>query len=293
MYYFSDLLYPFSIFIVIIFVYFFRKKKGHNDNIIYYLTLTFYFFLWFMPGILQIILSPLFALIIVYLIRYKITNKQKTLLRYTLLAHIVFFAFLMFKSINDEIRFDDVKNIRYQQVILKLKDIRDSQIAHRSVKGYFQNNWDSLVKFIERDSFTITQRKDSSVLDKEMTKRYGGVKTYKDIVIIDTLGFIGVKDSLFGFDNRYEQMFYVPNAKDSDTKFELNAGFLNQNGIDIPVFEAKVSKKVILYDQSINLILKENQVQSVDGVNGPSLKIGSMSEINTNGNWPKNYSKGN
>ena len=293
MYYFSDLLYPLLIFIVLISVYFFRKKRGKNDNIIYYLTIIFYSLLWFMPGILQIILSPIFVLIIVYFVRYKISNKQKNYLQYILLAHIVFFAFLMFKSINDEIRFDDVKNIRYQQVILKLKDIRDSQIAHRSVKGYFQNNWDSLIKFVETDSFTIIQRKDSSILDNEMTKRYGGVKTYKDIIIIDTLGFVGVKDSLFAFNDRYKQMFYVPYAEDSKTKFELNAGFINQNGIDIPVFEAKVSKKVILFDQSINLILKENQVQSVDGVNGPFLKIGSMDEINTNGNWPKNYSKGN
>ena len=67
--------------------------------------------------------------------------------------------------------------------------------------------------------------------------------------------------------------------------------FFDQNGIDIPVFEALVRKRVILHDQSLNLILKENQVQSVDGVNGPSLKIGSMDEVNTNGNWPKNYSK--
>tara|TARA_A100001011_G_scaffold400216_1_gene513255 strand:+ start:16141 stop:17022 length:882 start_codon:yes stop_codon:yes gene_type:complete len=293
MYYISDLLIPLLIFIILISIYFFRKKQGKNDNIIYYLTFIFYAFFWNMPAILQIILSPVFALIIVYFIRFKISTIQKNYLSYALLAHVVFFAFLMFTSINDEIRFDDVKNIRYQQVILKLKDIRDSQIAHRSVKGYFQNNWDSLVRFIETDSFTITQRKDSSILDKEMTKRYGGVKTYKDIIIIDTLGFIQVKDSLFGFDNRYEQMFYVPNAKDPKTKFELNAGFLNQNGIDIPVFEAKISKKVILHDQSINLVLKENQVQSVDGVNGRSLKIGSMNEVNTNGNWPKNYSKGN
>ena len=291
--YISDLLIPLLIFIFLISIYLFRKKQGKNDNIIYYLTFIFYAFFWNMPAILQIILSPVFALIIVYFIRFKISTIQKNYLSYALLAHVVFFAFLMFTSINDEIRFDDVKNIRYQQVILKLKDIRDSQIAHRSVKGYFQNNWDSLVKFIETDSFTITQRKDSSILDKEMTKRYGGVKTYKDIIIIDTLGFVLVKDSLFGFDNRYKQMFYVPNAKDPKTKFVLNAGFLNQNGIDIPVFEAKISKKVILYDQSINLILKENQVQSVDGVNGPSLKIGSMNEVNTNGNWPKNYSKGN
>ena len=124
-----------------------------------------------------------------------------------------------------------------------------------------------------------------------MTKRYGGVKTYKDIVIIDTLDHISIKDSLFGFDNRYLSMMYVPFSKDDQTKFELEAGFLNQNGIDIPVFEALVKKRVILYDQSLNLVLKENQVQSVDGVNGSSLRIGSMNEVNTNGNWPKNYSK--
>jgi hypothetical protein len=86
-------------------------------------------------------------------------------------------------------------------------------------------------------------------------------------------------------------MMFVPFSEDKDTKFDLNAGFLNQNGINIPVFEAKVKKRVILYDQAINLVLKENQVQSVDGVNGSFLKIGSMNEVNTNGNWPKNYSK--
>ena len=30
---------------------------------------------------------------------------------------------------------------------------------------------------------------------------------------------------------------------------------------------------------------------AVEGVNGPTLKVGSMEEINTNGNWPKNYSQ--
>ena len=33
------------------------------------------------------------------------------------------------------------------------------------------------------------------------------------------------------------------------------------------------------------------EVVSVEGVNGPTLKVGSMEEVNTNGNWPKNYSK--
>ena len=237
-------------------------------------------------------LSPFIAIGIVYYIKTRMQDKHRPYVLGSLWFLIVIFASLLFTSIYDEIKFDEVKNLRYQVTIKKLKDIRDTQLAHRSVKGEFQSNWDSLVKFVEIDSFIITQRRDSSVLDKELTKRYGGVKTYKDIVIIDTiLPYISVKDSLFGSDSRYKTMMYVPFSKNDNTKFELNAGFLDQNGIDIPVFEALVKKRVILYDQSLNLVLKENQVQSVDGVNGSSLKIGSMNEVNTNGNWPKNYSK--
>ncbi len=238
-------------------------------------------------------LSPFIAIGIVYYVKTRMQDKHRPYVLGSIWFLILVFASLLFTSIYDEIKFDEVKNARYQLVIKNLKDIRDTQLAHRTVKGVFQDNWDSLVKFVEIDSFTITQRRDSSVLDKEMTKRYGGVKTFKDIVIVDTLGFISVKDSLFGFDDRYLSMMYVPFSKDDQTRFQLKAGFLNQNGIDIPVFEAFVKKRVILYDQSLNLVLKENQVQSVDGVNGSSLKIGSMNEVNTNGNWPKNYSKDN
>ena len=238
-------------------------------------------------------LSPFIAIGIVYYVKTSMQDKHRPYILGSLWVLILVFASLLFKSIYNEIKFDEVKNARYQVVIKNLKDIRDTQLAHRTVKGVFQDNWDSLVKFVEIDSFTITQRRDSSVLDKEMTKRYGGVKTYKDIVIVDTLGLVSVKDSLFGFDDRYLRMMNVPFSKNDQTRFELKAGFLNQNGIDIPVFEAFVRKRVILHDQSLNLVLKENQVQSVDGVNGPTLKIGSMNEVNTNGNWPKNYSKDN
>ena len=238
-------------------------------------------------------LSPFIAIGIVYYVKTSMQDKHRPYILGSLWVLILVFASLLFKSIYNEIKFDEVKNARYQVVIKNLKDIRDTQLAHRTVKGVFQDNWDSLVKFVEIDSFTITQRRDSSVLDKEMTKRYGGVKTYKDIIIVDTLGLVSVKDSLFGFDDRYLRMMNVPFSKNDQTRFELKAGFLNQNGIDIPVFEAFVRKRVILHDQSLNLVLKENQVQSVDGVNGPTLKIGSMNEVNTNGNWPKNYSKDN
>lgn len=216
--------------------------------------------------------------------------------KYIVLISLWSFSALFFYKIVNEFwlgpkNFESVKEVRYQQVIKKLTDIRDSELAFRSVNGQFEDNWDSLVKFIELDSFTLTQRRDSSIIDKELTRRYGGVKTYKDIVIVDTLGFVSVKDSLFGADNRYLNMMYVPYAKEENTMFELRSGSIEQNDMDIPVFEAMVKKSIILYDQDVNLMLTENLVQGVNGVNGNTLKVGSMDEVNTNGNWPKNYKK--
>ena len=66
------------------------------------------------------------------------------------------------------------------------------ELAHRTVTGQFQGDWDNLVSFIENEQFTITQRRDSTVIDKELTRRYG-VDTTKDIVIIDTLRICSCK----------------------------------------------------------------------------------------------------
>ena len=80
-----------------------------------------------------------------------------------------------------------LKNKRYAEVIERLVDIRDAQLAHRQVTGEFAQDFDNLVKFIDTAQFTITQRRDTLVLDEELTKRYGGVETMKEITLIDTL----------------------------------------------------------------------------------------------------------
>ncbi|MBT8309493.1 MAG: hypothetical protein HKO72_10180, partial [Flavobacteriaceae bacterium] len=168
--------------------------------------------------------------------------------------------------------------------IKNLMDIRASQLAYRQVTGKFAGNWDSLVKFIDTAEFTITQRRDSSIVDEELTRRYGGVTTFKEITVIDTLGFESIKDSLFKGSDRYKTMMNLPVGKEG-AKFDLKAGLFE----NIPVFEVSVDKSIILDGEDQDLITVEKQVVSVDGVNGPALKVGSMEEVNTNGNWPKVY----
>ena len=216
-----------------------------------------------------------------------IPSKFKPFLSIALWLLIGFLGYQTYMSIYEPIQFNKLKNKRYVQVIESLKDIRDSQLAHRQVTGQFAKKFDNLIKFIDTAEYTITQRRDSSIIDEALTKLYG-VDTYKDILIIDTLGFVPVKDSLFKTSDRYKSMMNVPVGKEG-SKFQLKAGYIEQNNINIPVFEALVKKSDILYDQNKDLVSQENQVVSVDGVNGPALKVGSMDEVNTTGNWPKTY----
>lgn len=216
-----------------------------------------------------------------------IPSNLKPVLTIALWLLIGYLGYQTYMSIYEPIKFNKLKTKRYKLVIESLIDIRDSQLAHKQVTGRFSDNFKSLIQFIDTAQYTITQRRDSTIIDEALTKLYG-VDTTKEIVVIDTLGFVPVKDSLFKDSGRYKRMMLVPAGKEG-VKFNLQAGFIEQNDIQIPVFEASVKKNVILHDQSQDLVIQENQVISVDGVNGDVLKVGSMEEVKTIGNWPKTY----
>ena len=186
--------------------------------------------------ILAIVIVILLTIGIVWLIDKFVPKNFKPVLHILLWAIIAFLGYHTFMSVYGEIKFNELKEKRYAVVIEKLKDIRDSELAYKQVTGNFTDNFDAMIKFIDTAKFTITQRKDSSVVDEVATKRFGGVTMMKDIVIVDTLGYVPVKDSLFGADTRYKTMMNVPIGKPG-AKFTLKAGKLD----DIPVFEASVS----------------------------------------------------
>ena len=225
---------------------------------------------------------------IVWVIDKYVPKKVKPLIMIVLWVLIGYLGYSTFMSVYGEIQFNKLKDKRYAQVIKSLIDIRDAELAHRTVTGRFEGDFNNLVKFIDTAEFTITERRDTSVIDVEKTRLFG-VDTYKDEIIVDTLGYVSVNDCLFGANPWYKTMMNIPSAEPG-SKFELKAGFLEENGFRIPVFEAKAMKSVILFDQDKNFVAKENQVVSVDGVNGDAIKVGSMEEVKTTGNWPKNFS---
>ena len=215
----------------------------------------------------------------------KLTEKNRKIVTYILYFLSIILVFQIYNSIDAPIEFNKVKNERYQKVIERLKDIRNAQVAFKSVNGIYSDNFDSLVNFIETGQFTIIEKRDSSYMQYDRVYR---IDMLREVIVVDTLGFVSVKDSLFKNDNRYKDLALVP-IDGIDEKFSIKADIIDKNGYNVPVFEVKVSKDVILFDQNKDLLMQEKETVSVDGVNGPALVLGSLEDVSTNGNWPTTF----
>ena len=243
--------------------------------------------------ILNIILGILVCVGLIYLMEKYIPLKFNPTISIFLWVVILFLGYKLHKSFNGPVEFNKVKQVRYAKVIENLKDIRISELAHQEIEGKFSGNFDSLVQFLDTAKFAIIQRRDTSYADVEKNRAFGLDAQkggyYKEEIIVDTLRFASVKDSLFGDSDRYKTMMNIPLEIAEGAKFQLKAGKYEKNDALYSVFEASVAKRLILSDQDTDLIYQEEQLVSVDGINGPTVRVGSMNDIDTGGNWPKLY----
>jgi hypothetical protein len=198
----------------------------------------------------------------------------------------IFFSYQIYNSVMGPINFNKVRDIRYSKVINRLKEIRKAQIAYKDVNGIYSNNFDTLIKFIDQGIFTLIEKRDSSYLEYDRTYR---IDMLKEVIVVDTLGTVSVKDSLFRNSSDYVNMSKIP-VDGIDAEFLINADVIIKNSgsvnYNVPVFEVKIAKNIILHDQNKDLLKQENETISVDGVNGSEIILGSMTNVSINGNWP-------
>ena len=212
---------------------------------------------------------------------------MKTGIKAVLYVISVVLAYQIYLSVMAPITFNKTREERFSSVIEKLKDIRDAQVAYKTVNGEFAKDFESLISFIDTGVYTITQQKDSSFMRYNRVYR---IDMQVDTVVVDTLGTVAVKDSLFKGDSSYKTLFSVPFAQNGE-RFEMKADVVNKQGFDAPVFEASVKKDVVLYDQPKDLLARENAHNSIEEVNGNTIIVGSLTDVSTSGNWPSIYDK--
>ena len=233
-----------------------------------------------MTSILIIIVSILAVAGLAYLIVNKLPAKLKPILSVVLWVVIVFFAYKIYNSIMEPIKFNKIKRERYTKVIDNLKIIRDAEIAYAQVNRRFTANYGDLVSFIDTAQFAVTEVKNIVV-----TEQRGRITIDVEKRVVDTVGFEPVINSFKGRD--YKNMMNVPGT---DAKFELKTGSVEKvQGVRASVFEAKVDKAVVLQGMNKDLIRQEKEALGGINVPGEYIAVGSLEDVNSNGNWPPYY----
>lgn len=197
---------------------------------------------------------------------------------------IAFLGYKVYDSVYSQVDFQKIKKERFTQAISKLKEIRTAQVAHKTVTGKYANSYENLSQFIDTAKFTITQQRDSSFTRYDKALR---IDKPVDTVVVDILGYESIKDSLFKGVN-YNKLDVIK-IGEKEIKIGMKTSVIERNEILYPVFAAKIAKKDILFDQDENYVEQEDKVESLGEINGDEIKVGSLDEINTNGNWPVSY----
>ncbi len=190
---------------------------------------------------------------------------KNTIIKIVLFVVIVILVYLVVESFMKTVRFDKEQRRRANVVIENLKDIRAAQFAFKSMHGIYAPDFDTLISFLNTGEIPVVKILPDPE-DSTFTK-----------TINDTIAFVLVKDSLFkyrGPNFKIKEIAIIPFSEGD--KFELAAGEIEKGKVKVNVFEAIARKEIYLRGLDEELISRESV---------SDLKVGSMSEPSTDGNW--------
>ncbi len=207
---------------------------------------------------------------------------MRTALQIILAIIILVLSYLLYESIMKPIRFNRDRDIRVKAAIEKLKDIRELQVAYKSVYGKYTGSFDTLIWFYKSDSLVsegkelVKAYNSDEITEKEAIKK-GFIK------IIKTR--IAVKDTLLRPNYPIEEIRYVP-FTNNKIQFTMKAGEIpTPSGARVKVFEAYAKYDDLLNGLDEQLVI--NYIEQREKITKfPGLKVGSLNEATNNaGNW--------
>jgi hypothetical protein len=206
---------------------------------------------------------------------------MRTALQIFLAIIILVLAYLLYDSIRKPKRFIRDRDVRVQAAIEKLKDIRELQVAYKSVYGKYTGNFDTLISFFKYDSL-INEGKElvKAYNSDEMTEKEAIKKGF--IRIIKTK--VAVKDSILRPNYPIDEIRYVPYT--DNLEFTMAAKEIpTPSGARVRVFEAYAKYEDLLKGLDEQLVI--NYIEQREKITKfPGLKVGSLTEATNNaGNW--------
>lgn len=209
-------------------------------------------------------------------------NKQlRIVLQIALGVIAVVVALFIYRGIMKPVRFNQEKDQRAAVVVQRLKDIRTVQEAYKKAYGYFISDIDSIVLFLQDGELPYTRMigtvPDSLTEEEAIKLKIVSRETFTE----NAYNVLFPKETDKA--GHLARLAYVPYTQQTE-KIDLQAGFIEKNGYNVPVFEAKVPFELFLNGMDDQLI--RNTISQANDLNRyPGVKVGSMEEAITDGNW--------
>jgi hypothetical protein len=199
-------------------------------------------------------------------------NVKYTVIKVVLAIIIVVLSYLIYESIMRPVRFNAATAAREQVVIGRLMDLRTSQLFYKREHSKFTGSFDTLISFLNQGQIPVIKMIPDPK-DTTFTK-----------TISDTLGYVKVADSLFSKRPNFtiDSLRYIPYS--NGDLFEIAAGEIDRGGIKVSVYEIKAPYSTYMKGLDRQLVI--NLTKSKEDIDRyPGLKVGSMEEPSTDGNW--------
>ncbi len=197
---------------------------------------------------------------------------KKTIIQIILIGIAVVLGYFTYTSIMQPVNFNKEKRAREKVVIQYLKDIRSAQFIYKQLNNRYTGSFDTLIRFVDSARIPVVKM----IPDPNDT-------TYT-LTINDTVGYVRVADSLFRGQKNvdYHHIDVIPFSEGA--KFQMKAGIINKGGVKVHVFEVKAPFTTFLKGMDeqlvVNLSATKKEQKKYTG-----LKVGSMTEPSTDGNW--------
>ncbi len=205
---------------------------------------------------------------------------KKLLIQVALLLMVIFLGYKVYDSIMEPVRYKKASLDREKIIIEKLNNIKTLEIQYKMLNGKYACSFDTLVDFYVNGEMPLVFKSGAvpDTLTEDQALELG-------LITRDTT-LIAIKDTLLkdieGFD--IHKLVHVPFTH-GKVSFEIESSTVKRANFDVPVFEVRCYKKDYLAEIKEQDLLQNDLLIMAEDDKFPGLKLGSLTEPSTDGNW--------
>lgn len=219
--------------------------------------------------------------------------KKRTIFQILLGLVSIGLAVWLYLSIMQPVKFDNEYTTRRDACAEKLKAIRTLEEAYKSTYGCYTGSFDTLInRLMTEDSMRVVNKKTNwdripeDVEIDEMSEADAIKAGYKTLVTeyVNPIDNLRKNKKLTLTDEEIRNVRYVPYPRDKKYDFDLQAGFIEKSGYQLPVFECVAHMEDLLADLDHQLVV--NKLAELEQNNRfLGWKVGDMTQAITDGNF--------